>query len=95
MPPSSALARAPPGKLGTTTEKDFGIPDGYIILILHAGTYDHTCLETHIQQQAPWMTPYVLALDESRDKSHDMTSYGLYNHLCNKAARGELLAIIG
>ena len=50
----------------------------------------------HIQQQSPWLSPFVVAIDKLRDdKRHDMLANDLYAHLLAEARAGDLLAIVG
>ena len=80
----------------TTRPQEYKLSGGYIVLVLYAGKYDHNALETYIQQEAPWMSNYVLALDISRDRNlHDLLDNQLYSHLAHAASEGRLLAIIG
>ena len=80
----------------TTEPSDYGLPEGPIVLLLYAGPDNHTSLEMEIQRSTPWMTPYIVSLDILRDKQrHDMLHGQLYTHLCNKATKGNILAITG
>ena len=78
-----------------STRKDYGIPEGQILLILYAGKDDSTSLEAAIQNAAPWLSPNVFAVDKCRDINHDMLALGMYSHLYWKAMEGDILAIIG
>ena len=80
----------------TTTLADHGIPEGPILLCLYAGPDGHEAIDWAIQMEAPWLTPYVVALDTRRDpQRHDMLSENLYGHLAEKSRQGDLLAIGG
>ncbi len=78
-----------------STRKEYGIPDGQIILILYAGKDDSTSLEAAIQNTSPWLSPHVFAVDKCRDINHDMLALGMYSHLYWKALEGDILAVIG
>ena len=79
----------------TTAPADHGVPQGPIVLLLYAGPDNHASLETSIQKIAPWLTPYVLAMDICRDKRHDMLDANLYMHLLHKATQGDILGVTG
>lgn len=79
-----------------TTLADHGLPEGPIILCLYAGPDGHDAIDWAIQLEAPWLTPYVVALDTRRDaKRHDMLSDDLYGHLAEKSRQGDMLALTG
>ena len=80
----------------TTKAADHGIPDGPIILCLYAGPDGHDAIDWAIQLEAPWLTPYVVAIDTVRDaQRHDVLSDDLYGHLAEKARQGDILALTG
>ena len=80
----------------TTKAADHGIPDGPIILCLYAGPDGHDAIDWAIQLEAPWLTPYKVAIDTVRDaQRHDVLSYDLYGHLAEKSRQGDILALTG
>ncbi len=81
---------------GETTEDDFRLPEGYIILILYAGTDDQTTTAAAIQQEAPWLSQYVVEIDKSRDQQRqDMLKAQPYKQLHQAAQQGRILAVLG
>ena len=86
----------PPVEVCEADAKFYNIPDGPIILALYAGKDDASALEAAIQQEAPWLTSHVHAIDVERDpKAHDMLDDKLYGLLYYKALRGEILGVVG
>jgi hypothetical protein len=72
------------------------LPPGPIILHLFAGPDTPSALDYTIQTEAPWLTPFLVSIDILRDsKGHDLLQAGLYHQLMRKAARGEIVAILG
>ena len=72
------------------------LPPGPIILHLFAGPDTPSALDYTIQTEAPWLTPFLISIDILRDpKGHDLLQAGLYHQLMRKAARGEIVAILG
>ena len=54
--------------------------------MFNASKNDHESLEAAIQLEAPWLTPYVHAMDTTRDPNHhDPLDDQLYGHLLRKA----------
>ena len=66
--------------------------DGPVFLLLYAGPDTHDSQDIAIQLEAPWVSPYVVAVDTHRDsKRHDMRAGHLYVQFLTKAK----LAIVG
>jgi len=64
-------------------------------LILYAGRDDNTSTAAAIQQEAPWLSRYVVELDTLRAHTHDMLADEPYRSLLHAARAGRILAVLG
>lgn len=67
-----------------------------MILILYAGIDDQSSTAAAIQQEAPWLSQFVVEIDIARDKQRqDMLKDNPYKQLHKAAKQGRILAILG
>ena len=72
------------------------LPEGPIILHLYAGPDTPSALDYTMQTTAPWISPFLVSIDILRDpKRHNMLNDEPYRQILRKAARGEIVALLG
>ena len=78
----------------TATREEYRVPKGPCVLILDRGKDDHVSLKTAMREHVPWLTPYVYAVDKTRDRTPDILKDDLYALLANTAREGAVMATV-